>query len=178
MVARIAVFLIILLASLQATTLQKLSLDDMTAQSTAIVHGRVTGSYAAQNGPIIFTHFTVQVLERWKDPAATVVDIAVPGGTVGAKTQSVGGAPLLDTGSEYMFFLWTGKSGVTQILGLYQGLLTVTAGASGELMVSRPAGSALMLDSSGKSIPDSGLQMRLRDLTGQISRNLSAGGAK
>ena len=44
------------LAPLTAATLQRLSLDDMVAQSTSIVRGTVTASWSAFTGSIIYTH--------------------------------------------------------------------------------------------------------------------------
>ncbi|MGH9665509.1 MAG: hypothetical protein ACRD9L_13880, partial [Bryobacteraceae bacterium] len=61
-------------------TLERLSLDDMIVKSTAIVHARVTGSYAAASGRMIYTHYTIQVSESLKGKAAGAMDVAVPGG--------------------------------------------------------------------------------------------------
>jgi hypothetical protein len=167
--------LITLLASLQATTLERLSLDDMTAKSTAIVDGRVLSSYVIQNGPLIFTHFKVQVLEQWKGVSAAEVDVAVPGGMLGRKTQTVAGAPALQAGTEYIFFLWTGKSDITQIIGLSQGVMGVTTTSAGTKTVNRAAPSDAMVDSSGRPAQASGFQMSLSDLRSRVAQTLVAG---
>ncbi len=50
------------------------------------------------------------------------------------------GSPELATGSEYVVFLWTGKSGLTQIIGLSQGLFLAVKDAAGNIaLTSRPA---------------------------------------
>ncbi|MGH8323719.1 MAG: hypothetical protein ACRETD_07990, partial [Steroidobacteraceae bacterium] len=60
----IALFLTVSPLLVRATTLQQLSLDDMIQKSTAIVRARVTGTYTAARGRIIYTHYTVQVTEE------------------------------------------------------------------------------------------------------------------
>src|SRR6267378_8502474 len=49
------------LGPLQCATLERLSLDDMIVKSTAIVRGKVTATYAALSGPIVYTHYNLQV---------------------------------------------------------------------------------------------------------------------
>ena len=93
----------------------------MINQSTAIVRARVTGSYGATRGQIIYTFYQAQVTDRWKGSGQGTVEIALPGGTANGYRQSFPGTPQLTEGKEYVFFLWTSKSGLTQIIGLTQG---------------------------------------------------------
>src|SRR5271155_3296819 len=107
-----------------ATTLQQLSLDDMIQQSTGIVRAKVTGSSMTLRGQNVYTYYHLQILETAKPygkPGAEI-DVAVPGGTANGMRQVVVGAPELTTGSQYVVFLWTSRSGLTQIIGLSQGL--------------------------------------------------------
>src|SRR6266568_3771174 len=46
---------------LQCATMGRLSLDDMITRSTTIVRGKVTGSWAAYTGSVIYTHYQIQV---------------------------------------------------------------------------------------------------------------------
>src|SRR5450759_2270431 len=100
-----------------AATLEQLSFDEMVEKSTAIVRGRVVGSYTTSKGSLIYTHYRVLVSERWKGPAASEADLVVPGGTLGRSVQSFPGAPKLAPGADYVLFLWTAKSGLTHIIG-------------------------------------------------------------
>ena len=68
------------LGALQASTLQQLSLDDMIRQSTMIVRAKTQLTYSAFRGPLIYTHYTVQVTENLKGTGAKQLDIVVPGG--------------------------------------------------------------------------------------------------
>jgi len=157
-----------------ATTLEQLSLDEMARQSTAIVRARVTGSHAATRTGDIYNYFQLQVLENWKGQGST--EVAVPGGVVGGIRQSVTGAPELKTGQEYVLFLWTSRSGVTQLTGLSQGLFGLSeegsVGGGGVAFARRPAASELMLDHSGRPVEDRPLSIQLSDLRARVREAL------
>ncbi|HEX6894436.1 MAG TPA: hypothetical protein VF146_04140, partial [Bryobacteraceae bacterium] len=86
------------------------------------------------------------------------------------------GAPVLLNGQEYVLFLWTSRNGLTQVIGLSQGLFSVTAGTAGQPMVMRAASKELMLDAAGKPVTDSNVQMPLSTLRTRIQTAI--GGAK
>jgi hypothetical protein len=158
------------LLPLQCATLEQLSLSDMSAKSTAIVRAKVVSSYAAMSGPVIYTHYQLQVSERYKGGAQSTVDLAIPGGVANGVRQVWGGAPQLDTGDEYVFFLWTGKSGLTQVMGLSQGLFAVAQDGSKDPGVTHAATHELMLDhNTGRAVQDHTLSMPLSGLKAQIA---------
>lgn len=165
------------IGALHASTLQQLSLDDMIRQSTAIVRGKTQLGYSAFRGPLIYTHYTLQVTEILKGSPGKQLDMVVPGGVSNARRQSFAGAPTLSNGQDYVLFLWTSKTGLTQVIGLSQGLFRVTTNASGQLMVMRSASTELMLNAAGQPVQDSDFQMLLTDLRARIQSVLS-GGAK
>lgn len=164
---------------LQCATLEQLSLPGMIAQSTAIVRARVVSSYAAMSGPVIYTHYQLLVSERYKGAAQSTVDLAIPGGVANGIRQVWGGAPQLDSGAEYVFFLWTGKSGLTQVMGLTQGLFAVAQGISKDPAVTRPASRELMLDhKTGHAVQDQAVAMPLSGLKSLIGAALAPQGAR
>lgn len=153
--------------SLMAATLERLSLDDMIAQSTAIQRAKVTGSSATYHGPAIYTHYKLQVTESWKGDAIT--DVMVPGGTANGVTQSVAGAPALRTGKEYVLFLWKGPSGNTQVLGLTQGLFTLPGDNSTDPTATRTPSTELMIDRvTGQSVKEEKLSLKLSELKSKV----------
>jgi len=165
------------IAPLPGATLERLSLDDMIAKSTAIVRGTVTGSKAVASGPVIYTHYAVQVTERYKGGAQDGQDVAVPGGTANGFRQTFPGTPQLSAGQEYVLFLWTGPSGVTQVIGLTQGVFTLTTTAAGTV-ATRPPAPEMMLDpGSGQPVKDESVSIQLSDLRARIASVLH-GGAK
>jgi hypothetical protein len=171
-----------LCAALTAATLEYLSMDDMIAKSTAIVRGRVTDSSAQPRGPVgratIYTHYTLQVSERFKGANVSRLDVAVPGGAANGLRQTFPGAPSLKTGAEYVFFLWTSPSGLTQIIGLSQGLFTIQSGAGGKTMAARSASTEPMIGPGGSLMRDQPRSISIADLRARIARLASLEAAK
>jgi hypothetical protein len=171
----LSAFLAGCLAPLPGATLLKLSLSDMIQKSTAIVHGTVQPTYSALRGSMIYTHYQIRVTNTYKGAAARNWDVAVPGGAANGIQQYFAGSPTLTPGQDYVLFLWTSKTGLTQVIGLSQGLFYVTSNASGQLVVSRSATSETMLNASGQSIADSSIQMTLAQLSSRIQTVLAEG---
>ena len=160
----------------QSATLERLSLDEMISKSTAIVRGRVTGSSSTMSGTIIYTSYTIQVTEHFKGSAQSLVRIAVPGGVANNRRQTFPGAPEFKAGDDFVFFLWTGKSGITQVIGLTQGLFRLSASSTGDAVATRPASAELMLDrATGEPVRDQAVVMNLSDLRAHIASVLGAG---
>ena len=166
-------------APLQGATLERLSLEDMALQATAIVRGKVLGSAGEFHGPVIYTHYRFQVTERYKGNAQGTIDVAAPGGVVNGVRQSVAGSPQLAYGEEYVLLLWAGKSGMNQIIGLTQGLFTVAKSAERDPTAVRNPSTELMLDrATGQAVRDERLSLRLSELRTKISGALARGAGK
>ena len=169
---------LVVMAPLPATTLEQLTLDDMIQKSTAIVRARVTGSHSgylgANRGAGIYTYFQLQVLETWKSSGQATTEVAVPGGVVDGIRQSVAGAPALKPGQEYVLFLWTSRSGLTQVIGLSQGVFNISEEGSGGGVAKRPAASELMLNASGLPVEDRPLSIQVQDLRARVLQALGA----
>jgi hypothetical protein len=159
---------------LLGATLERLTLTDMVVKSTAVVRGKVLSSHAAFTGSLIYTHYRVQVTESLKGGQNGVIDLAVPGGVANGIRQAVSGAPEFQPGDDCVFFLWTGKAGITQVIGLTQGLFRVTDSA-GDPALTRTPGNELMLDkTTHQPVKDSPLHMKLSDLRSTIVNTLGA----
>ncbi len=157
-----------------AATLERLSLDQMTARSTAIVRARAVSNSGVQHGSALYTKTRFQVLERWKGPESDVVDVTEPGGTMGQITQTFPGVPRFTPGQEMVLFLWTGPSGRTQIIGLTQGAFDVARNAAtGEMEASRnPSGEMMLEPGTGKPVEDHPISIPLRRLERQVRGTL------
>ncbi len=158
------------LAMGRATTLQKLTVDDMIKQSTAILRVTVTGSYATARGADIYTHYQFQITETLKAGPGQIREIGVPGGILNGLRQLAAGAPELKTGQDYVVFLWTGRSGMAQVIGLSQGLFTVMQDDNNVTVLMRGPVDAVMLDRQGRVINDQGVSMKLADLRAEIKK--------
>jgi len=158
------------LGTLPGSTLRQLSLDDMIRQSTMIVRGTVQPTVSQYHGSTIFSHYSIQVTETYKSPAspATLIDFAVPGGSLNGTIQRVAGAANLNVGQDYVLFLWTSKSGLTQVIGLSQGLFSVISTSGGVPTVVRAAAAERILDSAGQPVTTNDINMPLSALKTEI----------
>lgn len=162
--------------SLPASTLQRLSLNDMIQKSTMIVRGSIQpGTSTSLRGPLIYTHYQLMVTAAFKGTPGQIIDVAVPGGALSGMQQPVAGAPQLYPALDYLVFLWTSKTGLTQVIGLSQGLFNIATNAQGQVMVSRGAANATMLDSAGQVVTDTSLQMPLSQMVSNIQTVLAGG---
>lgn len=163
--------------SMSATTLEKLTLDDMIQKSTEIVRGHVQAVNAVQRGALIYTQAQVKVIERWKGADAPTVTVWIPGGAVNGLRQRISGSPQVVSGGEYVFFLWTGPKKVTQIIGLSQGLLNLqTDPKGGTARVRRAVITDAVVDSDGQPAHADEIDMSLVELRTRVIQQ--TGGAR
>jgi hypothetical protein len=158
-----------------AATLEKLTVTEMAQQSTMIVRGRMTGCTGETRGSIIYTRCGVAVTETWKGTPKSRVEFLVPGGRVQNLTQTFTGAPKFGANEQYVLFLWVGRSGVPQIIGLSQGVFDVSLSSSGTPLVRREPTTEMIVDSKGKQIRDEGVSMTVSALRGLVDQALTGG---
>jgi len=160
----------------EATTLQQLSLGEMAQKATAIVRAKVTGSIEVLRGTDVFTVYQLETLETLKAPnGIKPADVAVPGGVAGGLRQVVAGAPVLRAGQEYVLFLWTSRSGLTQLMGMSQGLFSVERTMAGDVIATRAAAGEQILDGAGRAVRDEALSMPWAELKSKVLKTLTAG---
>lgn len=148
-------------ATVSATTLERLSMDSMAGQAHIVVRATVTSGGAEYVGGSVSTRYQLNVLEVWKGAAGSQLDVYVPGGRAGGFRELVPGAPVLNVGAEYVVFLWVGKSGRAQIMGLSQGLFNVSKDSGGAMLLERAGVKEMMVDpSTGQSVTDQSVRMK------------------
>ena len=126
---------------------------------------------------MIYTHYQVQVIEQLKGTPRTTVEVMTPGGTVKGVKSTFSGSPALNQGDEFVFFLWTSKTGITWITGLTQGLFALTPEVSADRVATRSASRELMLDpGTSRPVKDTALSMKLSVLKARIAATLAAKG--
>jgi len=169
--------LLVAVSAATAATLESLTTDDLISRATAIVRVRITGSRALQHGPLVYTHFSIQVIESLKGPAPTPAEVVLPGGSAGALRQAFAGVPQLNPDTEYLLFVWKSPNGLNHVIGLTQGVFSVTRQADGELAAWRPAASEAMLEArTGRLVSDRPVTIRLSDLRRRVAALQLKGG--
>ncbi len=174
------VALMIAPAMVTGSTVQLLSNDDLVARSTSIVRGKVISEIGMVRRSNIYTNYRVQVLEVLKGTAGGQIEVAVPGGVAQGYREIVSGAPKLTTGTEYVLFLWTSPSGLTQILGLSQGMFFSMKQTDGSMMALRPGGAdATFVDpKTGQTSTDNGSQFPVSDIRRRVKALAGLGASK
>jgi hypothetical protein len=168
----------LLALSAGATSLQKLGLDEMIQKSTGIIRGKVTASYSGMVGVDVFTFYKIQVVEAFKGATVSQIDLAVPGGVSGRIRQVVPGAPEVVVGKEYVVFYWTSKSGLSQIIGLTQGLFSENPDSPTNPLLLQPASTETMLGPDGQPVADQPLTLRMSELRSRVGKVLAKGALK
>jgi hypothetical protein len=172
---RIAATILLLsgFAVLNAATLERLSVEQMAQQATAVVRGRVGEARAARFGALVYTLYGFETEQLWKGSPTPGLEIAVPGGTYQGVTYSFGGMPELKAGEEYLLFLWTGPSGRTQIVGLSQGVFRVLRRAEGVVVMRTDAGDSVFAGEDGAKSSQA-LETTLDQLAARVSAALES----
>lgn len=153
-----------------ATTLEKLSVEEMVQKSTAVVRARASLASSVQRGSMIYTVYRLQVSEVLKGSVPPSAEVYVPGGTYGRYRQSIAGSPVLESGKEYVLFLWASPRGLVQVIGLSQGVFQVKTAAGGEALLVRSKIEAEFVDRMGRGVEDSGVRLSLAGLRDLIAR--------
>jgi hypothetical protein len=113
----------------RATTVERLTLEDLTKRSQSVLQGVVRGSrtYWGPDGKLILTNTTIEVTEAIKGQSSRTVEVTTVGGRIGDRVLHVSGMPAFTQGENTIVFVER-ASGYLTVLGLGQGKFTVSNG--------------------------------------------------
>jgi hypothetical protein len=160
----LATLLILVALPCFATTVERLSLDDMVKKAQSIVHGRVRDArvHWSADGRLIQTTYTIDVDETLKGQAAKSVELTTIGGKIGDLTVIAAGMPSFAVGEESVVFIEKSEN-VSTVVGLSQGKFSVKDGE-----VANTVNDLAFPDGR----PGAPLRMRLQDFKRQIENRL------
>ncbi len=106
---------------------KKMSANDLTDASTAVLYGKCTKlkSEWNQDKSIIYTYVTIAPEEYIKGNLGAQAVIAVPGGQVGNIIYEVSEMPVFIEGEEVVAFVRTNPAGKNLVTGGYQGKMKI-----------------------------------------------------
>jgi hypothetical protein len=139
-----------------ATTVQKLTLQELTKKSNAIVVATVEDAVSSWDAghKEIYTFYTLRVTQGVKGSAKdATITIRQIGGTVDNIASIVPGMPSFKKGEEVVVFL-TQKdaAGYPWVMGLQQGKYSITTGKDGVKKVRNDLAGTELLSASGKRV--------------------------
>lgn len=114
---------------IRATTVERLTLEDLAKRSQSIVEGVVRGSrtYWSPDRKLILTNTTIDVTEAIKGQAARTVEVTTVGGQIGDTVLHVSGMPAFVPGESTIVFVEVSR-GYSTVVGLSQGKFTISNG--------------------------------------------------
>ncbi len=154
-------------------------LEDLSKKASVIVHTKVFSFSAAweDQGKRIWTTYQLEVKSLLKGEFNADAIAHARGGTVGNKTQIASGQPYLETGKEYLLFLWySEKSKRYLILGSSQGVFKVTQENDGETWAENSYQGIHIINRDGEEIDAEKLgpiREKLEDLKTSIANSLA-----
>jgi hypothetical protein len=140
-------FVTVLTVSADATTVAPLSFEQLVAESSAVVYGRVTDVRAQWTADRRFIESVVSiaVIKGMKGSASETIAFTVPGGQIGRYLNVIPGAPMFAPGDLAVFFLTAHGARMPVTTGLTQGIYRVQRDSvSGAMLVAPP-----VLDAAG-----------------------------
>jgi hypothetical protein len=114
------------LPALRATTLARLSLDQLAAGSDAVARVRFVRAESRWENGSIWTVTTFDVAETLKGQLPGQIEVRLPGGRVGHLTSTVEGTPKFNPGSEAVVFLQRSHAGEFTVAGWVQGSFRIS----------------------------------------------------
>jgi hypothetical protein len=180
-----AVLATAIVAPASATTLVRMSLEELVTANETVVIGQVLDahSYWGPGASLILTDVRFAVSEVLKgDPQEKELTITLPGGRVGDRTHVLVGTAELEPGNSYVLFLNRMKlPGADPILAVrdhVQGAFDVKLAQDGLRAVSQALRQPLLPGRQGSVEPPGGKGgMRLEALIGSV-REIARGGRR
>ncbi|MBZ0138011.1 MAG: hypothetical protein K8I27_16770 [Planctomycetes bacterium] len=124
----LSLLLLLCVGELSATSAVQLDVAALTEKSSLVVVGKVDSSEckwdAAKAG--IWTHYDLTVTETLKGAHEKSREVVIRGGVVGEVGQHVAGAGSLETGAEYVLFLWKDDDDRLRLQGMRQGVFQIS----------------------------------------------------
>jgi hypothetical protein len=115
-----------------AVSVRPLSLQELSSGSDDIVYAKVNKVESYWKDQKIETRVTLAPYETWKGPASQLVQVTVPGGTVGNITMRCSEAPTFHEADDVVCFL-RNRDGGKHVYGWFRGQYTVVGGRVREM---------------------------------------------
>jgi len=124
--APMAVVALAIAATVQATTLARLSIEQMAAAADHVARVRCTASESHWENGAIWTVTTFAMVESMKGDLPPQVKVRLPGGRVGHLTALVDGTPKFSPGDDAIVFLEQTPAGDYSVTAWVEGTFRIS----------------------------------------------------
>jgi hypothetical protein len=158
-------------ATASATTLQRLSLDQLVAGSDAVARVNFSGAESRWENGTIWTVTKLRVVEIFKGNLPEEIFIRLPGGRVGHLTATVEGTPRFRAGDDAIVFLKTSPAGGFSVAGWVQGTFRISREPrTGTQSVTQDSSAFAVFDPATRSFRTEGIhRMRVEEFRGRVA---------
>jgi hypothetical protein len=117
---------LLFLPAIRATTLARLSLEQLGAGSDAVARVRCAGAESRWENGSIWTVTKFDIVETLKGRLPREITVRLPGGRVGHLTAAVDGTPKFNPGVEAVVFLERSRAGGFTVAGWVEGTFRIS----------------------------------------------------
>lgn len=141
-----------------ATTLERMSLAQLTSASSAVVRVRCLKATSRWKRKEIWTYTRFETLETLRGPVPAEILVRVLGGRVGSIESIVDAAPRFRPGDEVILFLAKPRDGAYGVVAWTEGTFRVTRDAVGRAYATQESSGELVFDSLNHTFHREGIR--------------------
>jgi hypothetical protein len=159
----------------RATTLVRLSLDQLVAGADAVARVRCTYAESRWEGGSIWTVTTAEVVESMKGNLPAAISIRLPGGRAGHFTATVDGTPKFRPGDEAILFLSESRAGGYTVAGWVEGTFRISRDArTGVETVTQDSSAFAVFDPTARVFRREGIRrMPFQEFRHQVAASIA-----
>lgn len=158
-----------------ATTLARLSLDQLASGSDAVARVHIVSEESRWEGSSIWTLATATVVESMKGDLPSEIVIRVPGGRVGHLISTVEGTPKFHVGDDAVVFLQRSPAGDFSVAGWVEGTFRILLDPrSGNETVTQDSAAFAVFDAATRTFRSEGVRrMPIAEFRGRVAAALA-----
>jgi len=154
-----ALSLFLAVPAIRATTLARLSLDQLAGAADGVARVRCAGAESRWEEGSIWTITTFDIVQSMKGDLPTRIVVRLPGGKVGAFTTTVEGAPRFSGGEEAIVFLERSRTEGYSVAGWVEGTFRIALDASTHReIVTQDSSSFALFDAATRTFRTEGIR--------------------
>ena len=173
LLSSVLLFLLLLMTfpAVHATTLVRLSFDQLAAGSDAVARVNFFSSEARWENGTIWTVTTLKVVETIKGNLPGKISVRLPGGRVGHLTATVEGTPRFHEGDDAIVFLKRSPAGGFTVAGWVEGTFRISRDPrTGNQTVTQDSSAFSVFDPTTRTFRTEGVhRMPIEEFRGRLA---------